>query len=316
MVSKYYVNSLFGKSALFLLDLLLPKTKKKEISPNFKSILISNIAHLGDVVLATAVLEPIKRAYPHVKIGFLVSSGSKQVIEAHPLVDHIHTFDHWKLNRSKGKSTRFHAIREIRKMHYDIAIDLYIYYPNTILLFWLVGIPIRIGYRSGGAGPLLTHYLDRSNRHILAYHFDLLKFLNIDCSGRPSLPERAFVIPKQEYIVVHMGDPTSPKSWDKDKWRGLLKKYAGTQLVFTGYGEKENAYIAEVNQSGLNLCNKISFQELVYLIKHCKLLISIDSVTSHIAACFEKPSIIIFRQKQALDQWKPLNSNAKVWLET
>ncbi len=306
MASKYYVNDWFGKVVLYLFDLFLPKAKKREIPSNFKSILISNIAHLGDVVLSTAVLEPIKKTYPHVKIGFLVSSSSKQVIEGHPLIDHIHTFDHWKFRR--GKSSRFKAIREIRKMKYDIAIDLYVYYPNAITLFWLAGIPIRIGYRSGGAGPLLTHYLDRSDKHILEYHFDLLKFLSIDTFGKPSLPEKAFPIPKEEYIVVHMGDPTSPKSLPKEKWRELLKPYAGTQLVFTGYGKRENHQDGE----GINLCNKISFQELVYLIKHCKLLLSIDSVPSHIAACFEKPCIIIFRETHTLEQWKPLNPNAEI----
>ncbi len=306
MPGKYYVNDWFGKIALMLFDFFLPKAKKRKIPSKFHSILLSNIAHLGDVVLSTGVLEPIKKAYPHVKIGFLVSSSSKQVIEGHPLIDHIHTFDHAKFKR--GKSSRFKALREIRKMKYDIAIDLYVYYPNTISLFWLAGIPIRIGYRSGGGGPLLTHYLDRSNKHILEYHFDLLKFLSIHTFGKPFLPEKAFAIPKEEYIVVHMGDPTSPKSLPKDKWLELFKKYSETQLVFTGYGAKENAQINE----GLNLCNKISFQELVYLIKHCKLLVSIDSVPSHIASCFEKPCIIIFRETHTLDQWKPFNPNAHV----
>ena len=40
-------------------------------------------------------------------------------------------------------------------LEYEIAIDTYHFIQNSIPLLWLARIPIRIGYTSGGFGPLL-----------------------------------------------------------------------------------------------------------------------------------------------------------------
>ena len=44
---------------------------------------------IGDVVLATATLQALRRAYPQAYIAWAVGSWSKPAIEHHPLIDSI-----------------------------------------------------------------------------------------------------------------------------------------------------------------------------------------------------------------------------------
>jgi hypothetical protein len=67
-----------------------------------RKILIANGAHLGDIVLATSVLPALKQRFPGAQLGMLVGSWSRPVIDQHPLLDWIHTVDHWKASRACG----------------------------------------------------------------------------------------------------------------------------------------------------------------------------------------------------------------------
>ena len=108
----------------------------------------------------------VKEPFPQAEIGFLTSSWARPIIENNPEIKYVHTFDHFLLNRSGlSKWSKFNqhmlslrrALREMRKLRYEIAIDTYHFIQNSIPLLWLARIPVRIGYISGGFGPLLTH---------------------------------------------------------------------------------------------------------------------------------------------------------------
>src|SRR5690242_12990512 len=72
-----------------------------ELLLNPKRILVVNGAHVGDVVMSTAVLGALRSAYPASEIGFVAGSWSKMVVTNHPMVDFVHVVDHWKMNRSR-----------------------------------------------------------------------------------------------------------------------------------------------------------------------------------------------------------------------
>lgn len=167
------------------------KIDRQKLLKKPKKILLSNIAHLGDVLISLKAAIAIKNKYPKVSIGFVCSNASKEIVEKFSLIDKIFVEDHWKINReniSKFKKfrkyfiSRKRAISEIKKEKYDIAIDLHYHFPNSIYLFYSSKIPIRIGYVSAGFENFLTHSLiwENKNQHVSSYHLDLLKFLNVD----------------------------------------------------------------------------------------------------------------------------------------
>lgn len=304
-------------------------------------ILVCHGAHLGDVVLATAVLPVLKDAFPGAQIGMVVGSWSRVVIAGHPLVEWVHSVDHWIQNRLRVAFwkrawrhlvTHFRALKEIRRIKYDVALDLYPTFGNHVLLIWQADIPMRIAYSSGGFGPLLTHAanwkdLDRS---VVDYHADLLRMLGVSETSlrllKPCLPpvpdisirERIDEISSDGFFLLHAGTGLPAKEWSLEAWRGVARRLAlrGFSLVFTGYGEREHRQIQAI-VDGLprchNLSGRLAWQESVSIIKQARMVITVDSVTAHIAAVFGTPCVVIGNGISNPAHWQPRSRNA-VWL--
>lgn len=296
---------------------------------------------MGDVVIATSILPVFKKAFPEAKIGMLVGSWALQVIKGHPQIEWIHVVDHWKINRAKKNifskyknyiKTAKEALKEIKKINYDVAVDLYSFFPNNIPLLYRAGIPVRIGYKSGGFGPLLTHALDwQPGKHEAEYHADLLRFLGITKfdSLKPNLPPVSpkaekeladfltlYDLKKKSYIVMHPGAGSKIKEWPVEKWRELLNllEPQNKKIIITGVAS-ENELIEKIISgfpNCINACGKLSWQGFVALIKNALFLYSVDSVAGHIAAAVDTPGIIIASGINDMNRWRPYNKLIKV----
>jgi ADP-heptose:LPS heptosyltransferase len=186
---RYLVRNPAWNAALRLTDAILARVAQVERGRSAAApskILIAVGGHLGDAVIATSVLPILARTYPNAAIGMLLPSWSRAVVDGHPRLRWIHHADHWKMSRAgtgragkwrSYKSSAARAVDEIAAVGYDAAIDLYAYYPNASWLLWRAGIPVRIGYTSGGCGPLYTHSVEwRADLgHTAAQHAELLR---------------------------------------------------------------------------------------------------------------------------------------------
>ncbi|HSX38041.1 MAG TPA: glycosyltransferase family 9 protein, partial [Chlamydiales bacterium] len=223
------------------------RPNRRPIPENPQKILLCNIANLGDVVISTTVLPIVKKRYPNCEIGFLTSSMAKVAIQDHPLVSRVHVFDHWYLS-TYGKckaalhhwKTRKRALSEIGQ--YDLAIDLYSYFPNAIPLLTKARIPIRIGYPTGGFSNLLTHPMkwDFPDRYVGIAHFHLLTALGIDIIDESPLPAYNYKKKSSKHIVVHMGSSSKLKEWEPKKWVQLIQRIeeSDSEVILTGKGER------------------------------------------------------------------------------
>ena len=54
--------------------------------PRFQSFLIIQTAFIGDVILATGLIEKLHQHYPEAKIDFLVRKGNEGLLTGHPLL--------------------------------------------------------------------------------------------------------------------------------------------------------------------------------------------------------------------------------------
>ena len=336
-IGKYLIRNWRGFLILKWVDLLCSLLPKKEKTPLHqpKRFLICQIAHLGDVILATCLIPVLKTSYPNCEINFLVGSHSKDVVKDHPDVKRLYIFDHWKLNRSKislAKKLLHHFItsrdarKKIKETNIDVAIDLYPYFPNAIHLLWRAKIPSRIGFTSGGFGPLLTHPHEwaSSNLSILDYQRSLLKALKIDdlTKLQISLPDAQAPVNLRQlnYIVCHPGSGNPLKEWSKANWKQLAKMLTiqGHHCMFTGKGEREKKIIEEIIKdipNCLDLSDELSWKELTGLIFHSKLLISVDSASIHIAAAKEIPTIVLYCGINNPSYWAPRHEKTITLME-
>jgi heptosyltransferase-1 len=343
---KYYVTSIFTALVLQCIDTFLIPLEwlrgKTAISNQPKSILISNMGGLGDVTVATSVIPVLKSAFPNVKIGFLVSKTSAPLINGHPDIDYIHLLDHWFSSRKRNKISLMtlkywteilHLVRDIRGISYDVAIELFPRIQNTIPLSWLASVPFRLGYTSGGCGPLLTHKIDwvLKNQHVSKWHFDLLRMLPLSedniAKAKVSITlndseEFAGVYHavggniENDFILVHIGALESKRKWMAPRWRELAIKLIndGYNLVFTGSGDNDSLEISSVItglNSCINLCDKLTLTGYVAAIRSSKLVLCVDTVAQHVASGFDKPTVVIANGRHPYI-WHPMHERHKV----
>jgi len=315
---------------------LLPERRGRAVQ-EIRRVLIANWAHLGDTLIASSVVSLLRACRPDVQIGFLAGSWGRDALHNLSGIRWLHTVDHWRLSRRPTSlwqklclylETRRRALREIQSVGYDAAIDTYHCYPNSAGLLWQAGIPRRIGYRSGGGGPLFTDALPwrPEDRHIASYHRDLLKGVLgpnsfIPPPAMPEIERRVTARPgiaglEPPYAVVHMGAGNPLKEWPEGKWIDLAAALLrdGYRIVFTGRGAREAAAVKRVRQSlgaGTDLCDRLEWSEWVEVIRGASLLVGVDSLAGHVAAATHTPSVLIYTGMANDAQWRPLTAHCE-----
>jgi ADP-heptose:LPS heptosyltransferase len=295
---------------------------------------------MGDVVLATSVLPVLKSAFPAAKIGFLVRSGTMPVVQGNLDIFRVHLYDH-ALRKPRGLRSALKCaaatsrlLAELRATRYDWAIELFPRAQNAIPLFYLAGIPTRVGYTSGGWGDLLSHpaVWTQSNRHITEDHKELLRKVGVAephlCLCQESLPVSTdpellrrlapYCDRTPGMVLCQAGASDKKKEWPCDQWaelaRGLAKH--GYSVVFTGTGIREEKSIRNILQKagcGVSLCNQLRWDEFVTAVSLSRLVITVDTAAQHVAAAFNRDCVVI---GNGIDpgKWFPRHSNHRYLL--
>jgi ADP-heptose:LPS heptosyltransferase/glycosyltransferase involved in cell wall biosynthesis len=313
---------------------LLPQREEEIGEDRPLRVLVANWGHLGDVVTILPLLKYLER-HPRVQeLGVLIGSWSRPVLESADITARIHVIDHWLLDRN-NKSTprkiiqyfarRRSLIHELNRYRYDMSIDAFASIPSAHGIPWSASIPRRVGFTSGGLGPLLTNPFDwiPNDTSMLDNQLKLLKpllgdeypeHLPASYSGleAAALPLDAVRSP---YIVIHMG-PSNFRGWVPEKWILLAAALTdqGHDLVVTGGAgeEMEAARILSEKIKVRDLTGRLSWQQFVATLANATAVVTIDSVAGHVAACFSVPTVVLTAGRQRINLWRPNNSNAIV----
>lgn len=89
-----------------------------------RKILVIKLRALGDTILMTAPLQELKRAYPDAKIDVVVTAAWAPLLENHPAVHEVFTYERHKEATARAKAIARLAL-SLRKAHYDCVINLH-----------------------------------------------------------------------------------------------------------------------------------------------------------------------------------------------
>jgi ADP-heptose:LPS heptosyltransferase len=336
MTGPYRARNAFLVGTLCAIDgiaRLFPKRKQEIEKDRPLRILVANWGHLGDVLTILPLLKFLQ-SHPRVQeLGVLIGSWSRPVLEASNIEAKVHILDHWALDRSPKSASRKIAqyfvrrtslIRGIRR-RYDLSIDTFVSFPSSHFITWAASIPHRVGYTSGGLGPLLTdpfHWVP-DNSLMLEHQLKLLKpLLGEVCPEAlaASYPGFAAIsqaselgVGEKPYIVMHMGQQDK-KGWVLEKWVALAAalKEQGYDLIATGAtrGEKEVARAVNRKVVIRDLTGQLTWKQFVAAVSKATAVVSVDSVTGHVAACFGVPVVVLTNGRTRLDLWRPNSPNA------
>jgi ADP-heptose:LPS heptosyltransferase len=345
MTGPYLAKNRLLLLALASVDSLLRvrRLRRQSILPvSPRRVLLALGGHLGDAVVATAAIEHLHRELPHAEIGVVLPTWSRIVLEGDPRLRWLHSIDHWKFNREQGgrvarwrryRATSAKALSEIRRVQYDVAVDLYGYFPNMSLALWRAGIPVRLGFVSGGFGDFYTHPVPWEDdlKHVAERQVELVGRL---APARAAVTPLRYSLPapgddvtrrdavsaanlREPYIVLHMGSGAEERQWPAESWQAVASRLAGDGhfLVFTGRGPRERAAIAAAMQelpNAKSLCDHLQWPDFVDVIRRARLVLTVETAAAHVAAATDTPCVALWSGITSAHHWGPLGSSVSV----
>jgi len=304
---------------------LLPK--------ELKHILLINPAHLGDIVISTAVLREIKQHFPKCRVDILVGDWAAPLVIGHPGISKAYYLNHWASDRSniaklekrkKYQKQVAQIMPELKANTYDAIFFLNSYDPSIISLFRQFTCPL-IGFDTSGGGPLLTRVSQNpGNLHEVQYQASLLvpwlgdikpinRYQAWLKESRPINQSISQMDASKPYVVIHPGSSNPAKEWALENWQKVIEalhKY-DINIVLTGQGSREEEQANQLIQSTsgariTNLVNQISFDQYGDLIANCVALLCVDSVAGHLAGAYKKPVVVVTNGLSLVSRWHPL----------
>ncbi len=127
-------------------------------------ILLVRPDHLGDLLMSTPVFHALKQQAHDSYISIMVGPWSSEVIARHPDIDRILTCPFPGFQRTAQKALApyillFNTAKQLRRGHFDIAINLRPDFWWGAALLYLARIPRRVGYALEPGKPFLTNAL-------------------------------------------------------------------------------------------------------------------------------------------------------------
>ena len=279
----------------------------------WKRIAVAKYMGMGSLVLATPLLQILRRQIPQAEIALVTATNLSELARMMP-VDKVFTWDFRSVTSATKTFPSF--ILALRRWRPDVFFDLEFFVNTSALIAWFSGAPIRVGFHHAQSprGRLLTHYLPVTPRHTTELFASLAWALGIDIEPLPPLwkmrydPKRVRdevrSLPKP-FIVVNpnAGELALQRRWMPERFhellRRLLKSFPSVHFVLIG-SPTERTHVASVlkdlttHPKIINLAGQLNLDELCFVLEHAIALITNDSGPMHIAAAMGTPSIALF----------------------
>ena len=280
-------------------------------------ILVIQTAFIGDVVLATALLQNLHAAYPAAKIDILVRQGADELFTDHPYINEVHVW-----NKKKNKYQHlFQIIQTIRRIKYDVVINVQRYLATGIITV-LSGAKKTIGFdknplsflfsekvkhQFGGAAQAVSTAPNASatSPHETSRNHTLLVSLTTAPVAKPALyPSAANFAAVQKwqsapYICMSPGSVWETKKMPAQNWIQLINAVPANYTIYLMGAPNENDLCAEILSGSsrgdvFNIAGQLNLLEAAALIKGAQLNYVNDSAPMHLASATNAPVAAIY----------------------
>jgi len=292
----------------------------------YKNILVINMLHIGDLLLATPVLTTLRANYPQAHIALLADAKIDGLVKYNKNIDELISVD--KKGYHNKLSNYLKLILAIRRRKFDLVINLHANERASALAAFSAGKRI-IGYSSPGFGIFFDDLLNNKNfdhklkndpeiPHQAKEHLELLETVlgippvdhGLEMWQDQATEEKAAArwfsaFGQQPFKVVGFN---TGASWPTKRWTPAGFAAVGDKLLEEGYGLAffgGTMDIDNVNQIlGLMkhgqhsriavFTGKLDLLELGALIKKCAVFLTNDSGPMHVAVAQKAAVVAIF----------------------
>lgn len=287
----------------------------------FKKIVIIQTAFIGDVVLATPLIEKLHHFFPQASIDFVLRKGNENLLEGHP---HVRRVFIW--NKKEGKIKHlFGLIGQIRSERYDLVINLQ-RFGATGLMTWLSGAKMKVGFDKNpfafSFDVKVRHEIGKGT-HEVERNLSLIRQLTDDSFVRPKLyfdqeiATRISIYTNEPYITLAPTSVWFTKQFPAHKWVDFLKQTDFSGRIFllgapSDFDACEQIRLAAGNERVENLCGLLSLLESTALMRDAEMNYVNDSAPMHFASAVNAPTTAIFCSTVPEFGFGPLSDKSRV----
>ena len=292
-----------------------------------ESLLVVRLGAMGDIVHTLPAVTALRNALPNARIGWIVEERWAELLcardaprsgprsAARPLVDFVHAVNTkaWRKSLWSRETRRqiSSALREVRDLKYDIAIDFQGALKSAVIARSAKARAV-VGSESPRETPARLLYKSRIETkkvHVVEQYHSLAEAV----AGK-TLPVPAMEFPRDDHAeanvaqtlagfgVKHFALLTPGAGWGAKQWpperygvvASALADAGLTPLINSAPGEESLAQTAQAASNGNAHLISCSIAELIALTRRAHLFIGGDTGPLHLAAALQIPVVAIF----------------------
>lgn len=274
--------------------------------PDFplQKILLIQTAHIGDVVLATPVLEALAEAHPQAQLDVLIRKGNEEFFIHNPRIQQVLVWD-----KSNGKYVGlWHLLKEIRRTQYDVVINLHRHLSTGLLTVFS-----KAQERRGFDKNPLSFLFDRNFPHVIGTAGNPVHEVERNLSVLEGIATTSFRKPvlhfparmdlpidvQTPYLCVAPCSVWQTKAWPPEKWVQFLQKVPTSYTCYLLGGPADRTVCERIRervgrQEVVNLAGQVSLLQSAWLMKGASMNFTHDSAPLHLASAVNAPVAAVF----------------------
>jgi len=278
-----------------------------------RSILVIKPSSLGDVVHTLPAVSLLKKAWPQARLRWIVNPEWAPLLEDNPDVDEVVLFPRRELNGSIFKQLRW--LRNLRAAYRsDLVLDFQGLLRSAVMgRFCRAGEFLGLADAREGARFFYERSVKVGREHAVDRYLKLVAALGIDTTGPltwnlpvGSRPE-GFAL-EEPFVLLHPFARGQGKSLSGEE----AAQFAAALPCPVVLAGKSDVQIAKQPGNLVNLLNRTTLPELIWLLRRARFVVSVDSGPMHIASALT-PNLL------ALHTWSdpalvgPYRPEAWIW---
>lgn len=288
-------------------------------------ILVIQTAFIGDVILATPLIQELQKKHPTAEIHVLVRKGNESLLQNFPHLKKVWIWD----KRNSKIPNLFRVIKEIRSEKFDTVYNVQRFFSSGLITVFS-GAKNKIGFDKNPLSFLFTkhvkHTISPSNyTHEVERNLQLID----DTSSQtirpvlfPSETDYSFVKKHKSssYVCLAPASVWFSKQLPFEKWVDLIKLVHSSNPTLQIYllgapSDKEfcESIIqqARINQA-TNLAGSLSFLQTAALMKDARMNYVNDSAPLHIASSMNSPVTVFYCSTIPAFGFGPLSTDIRI----
>jgi heptosyltransferase-2 len=294
-----------------------------KIHSALQRFLVIQTASIGDVILATAVIEKLHSHFPGAAIDFMTKKGNEALFKGHPYLNKLLI---WEKSNHKYRNL-FRLLKEVRKTRYDYLINL-----QRFAATGLFTVLSKANHTSGFDKNPFSRWFTYSTAHRISIEDNIHEternqvLITPFTDNRPSKP-RLYPSPDdykavdfcktKPYLCIAPASLWFTKQFPESQWVSLIKTVPA-QFAVLLLGSQSDFELCERirkesgNEQCLNLAGRFSLLQSAALMQDAVMNYVNDSSPMHLASAVNASTTAVFCSTVPQFGFGPLSDNSVV----